>query len=182
MSEGLRFARFLMVLASFWPLFVLWAIKGGFPLVPHGVWASVCLGFAIFPNLILWARYTLARTSNDTRTIRVLSARDQREHVIVYLFAVLLPLFDASQDTVWDLAALIFALFVVLAVFYNLNLHYLNLAFAFRGFRCFTVVTETLGTGLESERELVVLLSRQSDLREGDEVTAVRVSNSVLVA
>jgi len=171
-----------MVLASFWPLFVLWAIKGTSPVVPHHVWAAICVGIAIVPNLVLYARYAIARKQNDTRTVRVLSAKDQREHVIVYLFAVLLPLFDANQNTLWDLAALLFALLVMLAVFYNLNLHYLNLAFAFRGFRCYTVVTETLGVGLKSDRELIVVLSKQPDLTEGQEVTAIRVSNSVLVA
>jgi hypothetical protein len=101
--------------------------------------------------------------------------------VIVYLFAVLLPLFDANQNSGWDLAALLFALIVVVVVFYHLNLHYLNLAFSFRGLRCYTVVTDVMGEGAKKERELVVLLTKRPDLRPGDEIVGVRVSNTVLV-
>jgi hypothetical protein len=182
MKEDLGIARFLMVLASFWPLFVLWGIKGTSPnVVRHDIWALICAGFVIVPNLALYLRYRLAKHDNDIRTMSVVSAKDQREHVIVYLFAVLLPLFDANQNTSWDLAALVFALVVVVGVFYHLNLHYLNLAFSFRGLRYYTVVTEVLGKGLKPERELVVVLSRRADLRAGEEVSAVRISNTVLL-
>jgi hypothetical protein len=182
MREGLRVARFLMVLASFWPLFILWGIKGtAKEVVPHEAWALICAGLVIIPNLILYARYRLAKRDGDTRTIRIVNAKDQREHVIVYLFAVLLPLFDANQNSGCDLAALLFALIVVVVVFYHLNLHYLNLAFSFRGLRCYTVVTDVMGEGAKKERELVVLLTKRPDLRPGDEIVGVRVSNTVLV-
>ena len=171
-----------MVLASFWPLFVLWGLKGtATSVISHGHWALICAVLALIPNLVLYLRYTLARRDGDTRTIRVVTAQDQRDHVIVYLFAVLLPLFDANQNNGWDLIALIFAFLVVVVVFYHLNLHYLNLAFSFRGLRCYTVVTEVLGDGGRKERELVVVLTRRADLCPGDEMIGVRVSNTVLV-
>lgn len=182
MKEDLRIARLLMVLASFWPLFALWGIKGpSQSTIDHRDWAIGCALLVVIPNLVLFLRYSIASVNRDTRTIRIVSAKDQREHVIVYLFAVLLPLFDANQNSVADQLAVIFALFFVIAVFYSLNLHYLNLAFSFRGFRCYSVVTEVLGADLKPGKELLVVLSPRAELTSGDEITAIRVSNSVLV-
>jgi hypothetical protein len=48
--EGLRIARFLMVLCSFSPLFILWAI-GGTKLIPDRYFITGCFVFAVLPNI-----------------------------------------------------------------------------------------------------------------------------------
>src|SRR5260221_6880056 len=100
-KEGLQFARFLMVLSSFWPVFVLWGIKGT-DLFDRETWISICAAFIVVPNFILWCRWRIAKRNKEVRALQAVEIRDQREHVIVYLFAVLLPLFDANQYDVYD--------------------------------------------------------------------------------
>jgi hypothetical protein len=94
-DRGLPVARLLMVLSSLAPLFILWAIRGA-PPIPDRWWIATCLLFAVVPNLALLWRWRIARKRNDHRTIVVSTARDQSGDLLVYLFAMLLPLYTAN--------------------------------------------------------------------------------------
>jgi hypothetical protein len=84
-----------MVVSSLAPLFLLWAIRGA-PLISDCYWVTGCLALAIVPNLVLLWRWRAARLRNDRRVIVVASARDQSDHLLVYLFAMLLPLYSVT--------------------------------------------------------------------------------------
>jgi len=84
-------------------------------------------------------RLKLAMKRGTLRTIDVERAEDHRDHLLVYLFAVLLPLFDANIGRARDSAATILAFVFVVFLFWHLNLHYMNVFFAIAGYRVFTI-------------------------------------------
>ena len=59
-KEALAALRFVLVVGSLAPLFVLWAIRGN-SLIPDIWLIPVCLGLAILPNVVLLARRNAAK-------------------------------------------------------------------------------------------------------------------------
>ncbi len=178
-GEGLPAARLLMVVASLAPLFVLWAIRGTAD-IPDRFWIPFCLFLAIAPNMVVLARWRAARADHDSRAIIVRSSKDQSEQILVYLFAMLIPLFGvdlgSTRTTVSALAAFAFVVFI----FWHMNLYYVNVAFAAFGFRVFTV---QVARSLENRDDTttIVLLSKRQTLKEDTALNALRLSNTVLV-
>jgi len=158
-SEGLPLARFCMVLASLSPLFLLWAVRG-ISGIPDSVLIPVCISFIVLPNLVLCGRLFFARKTRDVQIKTVGTAEDHRDHLLVYLFAVLLPLWNTGLDGVRNLAAAIVALAFIIFLFWHLNLHYMNIVFAMLD-------------------EVFVLITKRSSLPAGSELSAYRISNHV---
>ena len=137
-SEGLGVAGLLMVLSSLAPLFVLMAIRGN-SIIPEVVFVGVCAGLAVVPTLFLLSRMRTARKTKDLRDLTAGPVEDHRNHVLIYLFATLLPFYREDIATFRDLAAMGVALVFIVFLFWRLNLHYMNLFFALFGFQIFTV-------------------------------------------
>ena len=175
--EGMRLARLLMVLSSISPLFILWGIRGN-SLVPDSYFLSFCAVMVIVPNLFLWLRVRTARKLNEKRELVVGTAEDHREHLLVYLFAMLLPFYAADLGTYRDLAAALAALGFIVFLFWHLNLHYMNLLFAVFGYRVFTVNPPTDNnplTGLVSQ----VLITRRPLVLPGEHLVVYGLSDTV---
>ena len=100
--EGLGLLRIILVLSSISPLFVLWAVKG-VALLPDVYFVSVCLFLAIFPTIVLLVREGIATKQRDTHPLQIGSVEDHRAHVLVYLFAMLLPFYRQVVDSWRDL-------------------------------------------------------------------------------
>jgi hypothetical protein len=176
-SEGLRVARLLMVLSSISPLFILWAIRGS-KLVPDSYLLSFCAVMVILPNLFLWLRIRAAKKQQLQRELVVGSAEDHRDHLLVYLFAMLLPFYPIDTGTWRDFAALISALAFVVFLFWHLSLHYMNLLFALRGYRVFTILPPT-GDNPISGRTSLVLITPRTSIPSGERIIAYRLSDTV---
>ena len=176
-SEGLKAARLLMVLSSISPLFILWAIRGN-SLVPDRWFIGFCVLMAIVPNAFLWLRIRVARKQNDKREIAVGAADDHRDHILVYLFAMLLPFYSEDLGTWRDLGATLAALAFIVFLFWHLNLHYMNLIFAALGFRVFTVYPPVDGNPLTGKTRQA-LITRRVSLVPGDRFIAYRLSDTV---
>ena len=176
-NEGMKTARLLMVLSSISPLFILWAIRG-IKLIPDIYLLSFCTLMVIVPNLFLWLRIYTARKLRETKEIVVGKAEDHREHLWVYLFSMLLP-FYAPDLGVWrDLAATVAALGFIVFLFWHLNLHYMNLLFAVRGYRVFTINPPEDGNPL-SGRIGLVLITKRVAVSSGERLVAYRLSDTV---
>jgi hypothetical protein len=196
--EGLGFLRFIMVLASISPLFVLWAIRGTCQLpsapcqpsdvpgealkeiclLPNNYFLIVCAIFIVIPNLLLLWRLRTAKKNRDTREIMVGKAEDHRDHLLVYLFAMLLP-FYATNLTSWrEFSATLLAVCFIVFLFWNCNLHYMNVLFAVFSYRVFTIYPPDDGNPL-SGRESVVLITRRATVFKDQRVVPYRLSNSV---
>ena len=176
-SEGLRTARLFMVLSSMSPLFVLWAIRGN-TLVPDKYLLSVCAFMAVAPNVFLLLRIRTAIADNDRRQIVVGVAEDHRDHLLVYLFSMLLPLYAADVKNGRDVAAVFMALVFIVFLFWHLNLHYMNVLFAATGYRVFSISAPADDNPL-SGRIGLVLITRRPALVTGKALTAYRLSDSV---
>jgi hypothetical protein len=183
-DEGPGFARFILVWSSLSPVFVLWAVRG-VNKIPDEIWIPVCTGLFVVPNLLLWLFLKVSRKRNNDKTINVQSARDQREHLLTYLFAMLVPLFDANLGGYRDLAAVGLALLFIIFLFWYMRLHYMNIFFALRGYRIYTVEATIGTTPADRDRERHVtyaVLSKRHHLPVGENFTGWRLGGgNVLV-
>jgi hypothetical protein len=176
-KEGLRAARLLMVLSSISPLFILWAIRG-ITLVSDWWFVSVCIALVIIPNLVLWLRIRTAKNNNDNCDIVVGKAEDHRDHLLVYLFAMLLPFYSLDIKDWRYFASAIAALAFIVFLFCHLNLHYMNLMFAVYGYRVFTVFGPE-DDNPHSGKTSFALITRRVSIASGTRLTAYRISDNV---
>lgn len=175
--EGLKVARLLMVLSSISPLFILWAIRGT-SLLPNWYFVGFCGLMVLIPNAFLWLRIHIARKRSDKKPIVVGTADDHRSHLLVYLFAMLLPFYAQDISTWRDLSATVAALVFIVFLFWHLNLHYMNVIFAILGLRVFTVYPHADGNQVSGTAPLV-LITRRKALASGESVIAYRLSDTV---
>ena len=166
-----------MVLSSLAPLFVLMAIRGN-SLIPEVYFGATCLGFAVLPSLFLWCRVRTAIRDDDVQALRTGPTEDHRSHVLVYLFATLLPFYREEISSCRDLLAMCVALGLIVFLFWRLNLHYMNLFFAAAGYQVYTVSPPDDGNP-HTRRERFVLITRRAQLEEAQRVHAYRLSDSV---
>lgn len=176
-NEGMKAARLLMVLSSISPLFILWAIRG-IELIPDIYFLSFCALMVIVPNGFLWLRIRTARELREKREIVVGRVEDHREHLLVYLFAMLLPFYTTDFSEWRDLAATVAALGFIVFLFWHLNMHYMNLMFAVLGYRVFTIYPPVDENPL-SGRTGQVLITRRVAVMPGERLVAYRLSDTV---
>ena len=114
----------------------------------------------------------------ELRELVVGTAEDHRDHLLVYLFAMLLPFYSLEFATWRDLAAMIAALGFIVFLFWHLNLHYMNLLFAVLGYRVFTISPPRDGNPLSGKLSLV-LITRRTAVPAGERLIAYRLSDTV---
>ena len=137
-----------------------------------------CLLMAILPTGLLLLRELLARRQNDTRSLVIGRTEDHRGHVLVYLFAILLPFYRQNVDAWRDFVALLAALMFIVFLFWHLNYHYMNIAFALRGYRVLNVLSPDEG-GEHSSMVNFALITRRSTVQPNERLEAYRLSNTV---
>lgn len=180
-SDGPGFVRFILVWSSLGPVFLLWAIRG-VDALRDSVWIPLCLALFALPNIFLWLIFRRVRKNENTKTIDVERASDQREHLFTYLFAMLIPLFDVSLGGARDVAAMMLAMIFVMFLFWYLRLHYVNLIFAIWGYRIYTVEAKVgIGDGQGSRLVTYAVISRQHHLPSDSILTGYRLGGNVLV-
>ena len=175
-AEGLKTARLFMVLSSMSPLFILWAIRGS-NFIRDKYLLTFCAAMLVLPNLVLGLRIRAAIRANDNREISVGTAEDHRDHLLVYLFSMLLPLYAAELKSERDVAAVLVALAFIVFLFWHLNLHYMNVLFAVLGYRVFSVLPPS-GNPMSGRGGLVVI-TRRPVLASGDKLVGYRLSDTV---
>lgn len=176
--EGLQVLRLVMVLSSMAPLFLLWAVRGSGP-VPDLYFIPFCLFFAVVPTFVLMWRIRTARRINDSQTKTIHRADDHRDHILVYLFAMLLPFYTVNLQDWREFSATAVALLFILFLFWHLNMHYMNLLFAIKGYRVFTVTpdpNDRLGSRIP-----FVILTKRIALPQGEQIETYRLSDTVFI-
>ena len=175
--EGLNLLRVTLVISSISPLFFLWAVKG-VAILADIYFVPVCLFLAIFPTIILVVRERIATRQRDAHPLQVGSVEDHRGHVLIYLFAMLLPFYRQVVDGWRELSALILALIFIVFLFWHLNFHYMNILFAIRRYHVFTVYPPQHDNKYASS-DSYILVTRRRSLRTGQSIVALRLSNTV---
>jgi hypothetical protein len=182
-QEGLSGVRFLLVWSSLSPVFLLWAIRG-VESVPDKIWGPACISMFLLPTILLWLFFRRAKRQENDKTITVHSAKDQREHLLTYLFAMLIPLFDANLGGYRDLIAVFVAFLFVLFLFWHMRLHYMNIFFAMWGYRIFTVEAVSGTDPVDGDSLRLVtyaVLSKRHNLVSEKPLTGWRLGGKVLV-
>jgi len=178
-NSPFRFLRLIFVVASLSPVFILWGIKGS-KVLPDSALLLIVFLLVSIPNGILILRWISVRKQNLIVQTKVLEATDHREHLVVYLLAVLLAIFGASLESTRDLIALAFTAILVTLLFWYSNLHYLNLIFALLGYKTFTVKRLIEKSGKQETSQVVVLTKR--DWIQSDEIiTCLRLSHNTWI-
>lgn len=175
--EGFKVFRVAMVLSSLSPLFVLWAIRGN-PVIPDSWLAAACLLLVILPTWFLYWRIKTTRASRDERQVTVGAYEDSRKHLLVYLFATLLPFYRTPSVDYRELAAMAVALGFIIFLFLHLRLHYVNILFALKGYRVFTVFPPRDGNPYTGKGSFVLISSRHH-LDDGERIKVYRITDSV---
>lgn len=168
-----------MVLGSLAPLFVLWAIRGSHE-IPDQWLITFCAACVIVPNGALFLRWHIASVQNDHRIVRARSSKDQSEHFLVYLFAMLIPLFGVDVGTARDAASVFVALLFIVFIFWHMNLHYINIVFALLGYNIFTVEA-SMSENDSGPSRTVVVISKRHSIPVGSQFDSLRLSNTVLI-
>ena len=158
-SEGLGWLRLVLVLAAFWPLFILWAVRGS-RFVDGRLLAIGCLVAIALPHLALAGRIWLVQHRRRQSILFVDSSQNSRDHVLVYLFAVLLPLYSLDSSDWRGFATILVAFTFIAVVFWVLRLHYVNLLFEIAGYHAFTVQSPNDGNPLSGHLHTIVLTHR----------------------
>lgn len=182
-NEGLGLVRLVLVWSSLSPVFLLWAVRGVAP-ISDSIWVPACAFLFILPTVILFWIFRRAKANRNEKTISVSSSRDQREHLLTYLFAMLIPLFQASLSGVREIVAMSVAFLFIMFLFWHMRLHYMNLIFALWGYRIFTVEARSGTTRKDRESERLVtyaVISRRHYLVDGEFLTGYRLGGNVLV-
>jgi hypothetical protein len=128
--------------------------------------------------LVLWLRIETAEKQNDLRDIVVEKAEDRRDHLLVYLFAMLLPFYPIDTSSVRDTLALLAALTFIVFLFWHLNLHYMNIWFAMRGYRVYVIIPIE-DKNVLSGRASLVLITPRTDILKDESIKAYRLSDTL---
>ena len=176
--EGLQFTKLIMVLSSMAPLFILWAVRGT-SLITDKYFIPICIGFIVIPTGILYWRIHIAKKNNDLQVKKTNHVDDSKDHILIYLFAIMLPLYTANLQVEREVIATLLALMFIIFLFWHLDMHYMNLVFALFGYRVYTInpnKDDQLGS-----QEPFVLLSKRIYLMDGQSIDAYRLSNTVYI-
>ena len=160
-------------------MFILWAIRGSREIPDHWL-IGFCFACVIIPNGVLFFRWHVAAARNDHRVVHARSSKDQSEHFLVYLFAMLVPLFGVDVGTVRDAASVLAALMFIVFIFWHMNLHYINIVFALLGYNIFTVEA-SMSENDTGPRRTVVVISKRHSIPAGVQFDSLRLSNTVLI-
>lgn len=155
----------------------MWAIRGN-SLIPDRYFISFCTLMVVAPNAFLYLRIRLTEKQEDKRELVVGKADDHRDHILMYLFAMLLPFYSQDLGSWRYLGASVAALAFIVFLFWHLNLHYMNLVFAARGYRVFTVYPPADGNAVTGRTRRAVITRRVS-LAAGDRLIGYRLSDTV---
>ena len=91
---------------------------------------------------------------------------------------MLLPFYSQDLETWRCLGASLAALGFIVFLFWHLNLHYMNLVFAVRGYRVFTAYPSADDNPL-TRRVRQAVITRRVSLAPGDRLVAYRLSDTV---
>lgn len=132
----------------------------------------------VFPNGVLLIRIYTAKRNAEKREVVIGKAEDHRDHLLVYLFTMLLPFYVDPLATERALVSAVAAITFVVFLFWHLNLHYMNILFAVAGYRIYTVFAPC-GPSTATGQEPFVIITRRASLPDGERAAVYRLSDTV---
>lgn len=169
--ETLGLTRLMLVVSGLSPLYILWMLRGMRP-IPDTYLIGGGVTLVIVSYAFLWGRICRAKRQNDRKELTIASPTDHREHLLTYLVAVMLPLYDANLGSFREALAGLGAFLFVVFIFWHMQLHYINPVFAVLDYRIFSFE----GPGSAAP---LVLITRKHSVRSLSNIRALRLSNTV---
>lgn len=164
----------MLVLSSLSPLYILWIIRGNAVIPDAWIIGSATVLVLGSYGVLAWRIHT-ARQQADYKDLSVHQIKDHREHLLTYLVATMLPLYDANLTTRREAAAILAAFVFVVFLFWHMNLHYMNPLFAVFRYHILSIEPS------DDSDPSYILITRRSSLRPGSSVRALRISNTVFL-
>lgn len=176
-SQSLFIARLLIVMGSMAPLFFLWLFKDPDTIVlPY--FRTILASLILIPNIILCLRIIYSIKDKESSPITIMSSDNQKDHLLTYLFALLIPFYQADFSNYYGIISSFLVVLLLVFLFLHLNLHYVNILFAIFGYRVYTI---TPNEKLNRSADSVVLLTKRVRLNIDDRITAFRISDTVFI-
>jgi hypothetical protein len=121
--------------------------------------------------LIIWWRIKIAKKNNDKKTLYVKGglSRD-KDYIFTYLLIVFLLFFILPDSNIREILAFVFAIAMVLFIFWNMNVLYMNPIFTILGYNVYII-------GGDSD---IVLLSKRNVINS-EKLIAHRISDTVYI-
>lgn len=171
-EQGLPFVKFMMLLGSLAPLFVLVGVRGMDEVISYQfLWVIIGL-LLLIPFGFILIRLKIAKKVDDRHEINVNESKLNKEYLFSYLFTVLLPLYSVNVTNPKEFAAIIIAILFVIFILWNLNLHFINFFFALKGYKVYT---------LPNERGGILLSTRPHISDTTTKISAHRLGSSVFI-
>ena len=171
-NEGLPLVKFMMLLSSMAPLFLLVGIRGMDNVITDRyLWLAISI-LLLLPYFIIKLRIHFSIKSNDVYVLDISETRNNKEYLFTYLFTVLLPLYSVTISTNREFFAIVFAICFVIFILWNMNLHFVNILFAIQGYRVYTI---------ESFDSAILLTTRAVLPKKLNELKVHRLSNTVFI-
>ena len=150
------------------------------PLCSDQLYVCICLLLIGLPAAILVLRILVARKHHDVKHLVIGTSTDNRENLIAYLFAVIIPLYQNNYTSMRDVAAEMSLFVFIVFLFMHMNLHYMNLLFAVAGYRVYTVETDSEGN-VFSGRLSSILITKRYSLKPHEKILVTRISDTVFI-
>lgn len=158
------------------PVFFIWAIRGS--AVVNQFWlCGLAATTIVLPALFFVWRLRQVKSSSTGGDIEELTVRrltDRREHLLSYLFPLVMSSWEFDFKSPRELIACLFVMLFTGIAFWHLQLTYVNLWFAIAGYR--SIQVERNSTKNHPLRP-IILLTRDNRLLEGGKVEAYRLTN-----
>lgn len=175
-NNRLPLLRLLLAWSAISPAFIIWAIRGT-SLVDDYLWILCCIELFVIPNFLLLIFLWKQKQKADFKTITPNQMDNKNELVIAYLFAILLPFYQTNITSWRELAGSMFALVLIIYLFWQTNLIYLNIIFSI--INC-NILLLTGNDGHGGER-IFIYITRKNQVLLGNPLTAIRLTSSMLI-
>ena len=176
--EDLSLWRLCMVVAGFAPLFVLLTVRGIDSVPDKWLWVA-CAFLVLGPMLLMAARLFFVFRFTEPSSLYVDDVEESRSHLVVYLFATLLPFYRQSLVDIRDLVAVLLALALIVFIFWRLNLHYVNILLVVFGFNIYTICRSAQDQHPFNNRLPVVVVIRDRSLSPKTTILGYRLSDTL---
>jgi len=174
-EDGLKSLRFLMLISSLAPVFILLAIKGSN--FTNENWNKcffytlIVIVFLSFAPLIL--RYFLAKDEivNKRVTGDIIPCSQEYSG---YILSIALPLCQNSVANLRELSFLVSLLVFIFMIFYMFNLYYLNILFYMLGYRLYKVIPS-------KSHSYVIITKKAKNELISQNIRTMRLTNSLFL-
>lgn len=173
------FARIILFVSSYAPLFVLFALLDSFGVT----WVRVAWGMVAATSLIALALYWVHLRSDPDRyeATKVVSASPRTLDVIGYFVSYVIPFAAMQQPDAFQALALALMFLVIAGIYFRNDLYYANPVLALCGIRVFDVTVSTLHNDSPEKiiNKTVIVLTHRRFLPQSGSLKLLRIGSYI---